>query len=216
MLAVYVWILKAASPHFIFKTRIPYHCQHAVAWILRVGYPWVIIYFRNRQHIHAAEQKDTSSLKVSLDLQKHTVVMLWKRVFWGCDSPNHLLTTWPPLSFFFLTRAAQWFIMQLPGPITLRPTNSLLGYEFPLNYDLTKYKLFDFVVLFKIGITHFLGYLEHTSPFPGEPKSLHLSRWGNTQRAHNYENMTLSGILSFSPSSLCEGRDEGKVGTGSS
>lgn len=40
-------------------------------------------------------------------------------------------------------------------------------------------------------ITHCLGYLEHTLPFPAESKSLRLSRWGNIQRANDYENMSL-------------------------
>lgn len=65
--------------------------------------------------------------------------------------------------------------MQLLPPM-LRPTNHLLGYELPLDYNLVKYKLLKSVTLFKTGITHLLGYLEHTLPFPGENKSLRQSR----------------------------------------
>lgn len=75
--------------------------------------------------------------------------------------------------------------MQLP-PLMLRPTNQLLGKELPPDYY---YLLFKSVILFKIGITHFLGYLEHILPFPGENKSLlHLLRRGNIQRANHYKN----------------------------
>lgn len=72
----------------------------------------------------------------------------------------------------------------------LKPTDQVLGYELPLDYYLVKRQLFKSVILFKIGVTHFLGYLEHTLPFPWENKaSIYLdeetSKEQITMRTHD-------------------------------
>lgn len=101
MLTDYVWIFKVASRHFIYKTGIQYHRQHAVAWILRAGYPWVIINFLNRQHIHSAEQKDISSFKIILHLHKHTGVLQRQRNFRDWSGEVTISTTFlPPQAHF--------------------------------------------------------------------------------------------------------------------
>lgn len=77
-----------------------------------------------------------------------------------------------------------------------KAAHQLLGDELPLGYDLVNQKLFGSVTLLKTGITHLLSYFEHTLPFPGENKSLHLSRWENSQRASHHENSWLSLVSS--------------------